>query len=95
MAREAWNVIKHTKEFHVSWYRTGVQLLVISMCLNLVLILLCVYFATRDLKQDYYASDGIRFPIELNPLKKPNETSQYLLPPDPVSEDESLKVIPE
>ena len=95
MGREAWNVIKQTKEFHVTWYRRGVKLLAVSMCLNLVLFLLCVFLATRELKHDYYASDGVRFPIELTPLDKPNTTSTHLLPPDPVSEDESLKVIPD
>jgi hypothetical protein len=95
MGKATWRAIKEDNTFYVNMFRRGTLALYISLGINLLLIALAVLSYLQEGMPEHYASDGIRSPILLKAMDAPNMTATYLLPPDPVSEDESARVIPE
>lgn len=95
MGKATWRAIKENNTFYVNMFRRGIVVLLISLGINLLLIVFSALIFLQEGSPEYYATDGIRSPILLKPLNGPNTTSTYLLPPDPITEDESGKVIPE
>lgn len=86
MSRQAWGVLKRTKNFNVSIYRRGVGVLLFSLGINCILGLLLFYFYLHQPPRDYYASNGEAPPIPLKALPEANQSAQALLEPDPPSE---------
>lgn len=95
MSRNAWNLIKSSKRFNVSIYRSIGTMLVVSMVLN---VMLCfwishLYFNRPD--YTYYATNGATPPEMLTALNAPNMSSEPLLPSLEDSSDEETKQAPE
>lgn len=95
MGKATWRAIREDNAFYVTMYRRGTLAILVSMGLNLLLIAFIVLVYSQEKVAEYYSSDGIRSPILLTPLDTPNRTSTWLLPPDPISEDENAKVVPD
>lgn len=94
MGRSTWNAIKLSKDFYVKTYRWLLTSVLVSLCVNTVLILAVGYFFLQRNEEEFYASDGITAPILLTSLATPNFSGEALLPPDPVDQNDT-KVIPE
>jgi intracellular multiplication protein IcmM len=94
MSRGKWNRIKQSKFFYVRIYRKVSTWLILSLLLNVLLCFSLIYSYLHKPIRTYYATSGITSPIELNALDAPNQTSEALLPPDPISENET-KLIPD
>lgn len=69
-------------------------MVVLSLLLNLLLCGGIIYTYFHQPERDYYATNGITPPVYLTPLAKPNNTSNPLLPPDPINTNDT-KVIPQ
>lgn len=95
MSRETWRAIAQDRSFIIVMFRRGSLWLSFSLLLNVALILFSFYYWSQREIPDFYATDGIRMPIKLNPRSTPNMSSTYLLPPDPVeTENETARPIP-
>lgn len=94
MSRQAWNLIKHSKNFYVRTYRKAGNYLIISVILNLLLILTAYYLHVSRPEYDFYATSGITPPVQLSPLNTPNNSDKALLEPDPI-DNNIIKPIPE
>ncbi len=94
MSREAWALIQQNKNFNVHIFRRGLTALIVSLGLSCIIVLLMFYTYLREPEPDYYATDGITPPIQLQPLLDANNSSTWLLPPDPPNDD-SVRVIPQ
>jgi intracellular multiplication protein IcmM len=94
MSRGNWNRIKLSKFFYVNTYRNMMTLIIASQVLNVLFCLAVTYAHLQQPERTFYATSGIIPPIKLNPLDAPNESAEALLPPDPVSDDET-RAIPE
>ena len=93
MNRDTWNRIKNSKHFYVNSYRSASTALLISCLLNVVLIcsIYFVYFNQGD--RDYYATNGMKPPIEIIAMSEPNYSSTPLLV-DSEKQAVTTKVIP-
>lgn len=88
-----YDSVKNRKRFYVHSYRRAIRILLISLLLNGLFVAGIYYkYITRP-ERDFYASDGITAPIQLNSLMQANNSTSALLPPDPVLNNET-KVIP-
>lgn len=94
MSRGKWNRIKENKFFNVQFYRKITTWVVLSIALNIVLCLALMYVYVHKPKRHYYSTDGVTAPILLSPMTHANESSEALLPPDPVLQPEN-KPLPE
>lgn len=94
MGREVWYTLRHSREFYIRLYRRGIQCLLISMSINLLLIIGIYYVYFQEKEPDFYATSGITPPIPLRALQGPNFSSSYWLEPDPTNENEE-KLIPQ
>lgn len=95
MGTATWRAMIQDKSFTILMYRRGSMWLGFSLLLNLILILFSFYYWSHRGIPEFYATDGIRSPILLQEMSTPNKTSNYLLAPDPVyDEDEGPKKIP-
>lgn len=92
MGREAWNLIKKSKNFDIRIYRRGLSVLIGSLVLNLVLGILLFYYYLRLPERDYYATNGITPPIMLKAMMTRNYKSVALLEPDPPTENRELAI---
>lgn len=95
MSRNAWNLIKSSKRFNVSIYRTIGTVLVLSMALNVVFVLWILYLFFNRPDYTYYSTNGVTPPEMLTALNAPNKTSEPLLPSIQESGDEEPKQVPE
>lgn len=79
MSQGVWNLIKSSKRFNVHIYRQLIRWLVFSLALNVMLCLLVsrIYFTRPDF--NFYSTDGVTPPIELEALSAPNESATPLL----------------
>lgn len=94
MSRGKWNRIKQSKFFYVRYYRKMSAWLILSIILNVVLCFGLIYSYLNKPTRTFYATDGVTPPILINPLAQANQSSEALLPPDPVMEPDN-KLIPE
>lgn len=95
MGRQAWHLIKRKNFFYIQTFRKAGAFLLISLVLNAVFIV-AIYFAfTHQPERDFYATSGVTDPVKLTPMSTPNYSSEALLPPDPVNDDDARKVIPQ
>ncbi|MGQ3888115.1 type IVB secretion system protein IcmM/DotJ [Legionella sp. CNM-1927-20] len=94
MSRQSWNRIKQSKSFYVMTYRRALKFLLLSMALSVFFCVAISYVYLNRPERTFYATSGITPPIELTPLATPNYSSQPLLPPDPVDDNEE-KAIPQ
>ncbi len=94
MSRQAWNLIKQSKQFYVLTYRGVGATLVVSIVINLFLGLGIYYTYMGRGLHDYYATNGVTYPDRLIQMDYPNYSSVALLAPDP-STDVDNKVIPQ
>ncbi|MGQ3892558.1 type IVB secretion system protein IcmM/DotJ [Legionella sp. CNM-4043-24] len=94
MSRGKWGRIKQARFFYVRVYRKLSSWLVYSILLNIVLCFAVIYSQLHKPVRTYYATDGVTAPIMLNAMERPNESSEALLPPDPMTETDT-KLIPE
>lgn len=94
MSRQVWNAIMQSKFFYVRVYRKSLVTLFFSNALSLILILAIWIVRTHQTPQAFYATDGVTPPARLMPLFHPNESSEPLLPTEPVA-DVQAKPIPQ
>ena len=95
MSRNAWNLIKASKRFNVSIYRSLGTLLVISMGLNVVLSFWISHLFFNRPDYMYYSTNGVTPPETLTALDARNMSQNPLLPSIEESGDEELKQAPE
>ena len=69
-------------------------MITVSILLSLVLCAAISYCYFHQPDQQFYATNGFTPPIELVPLAAANNSSNPLLPPDPIIADQT-KFIPE
>lgn len=94
MNRDAWDVIKRSKNFNVNIYRRGIVALIISLMVSFISGFVLFYVYLMEPERDFYATNGVAPPIKLQPLFTPNYSTNALLPPDPPTEQEE-KLIPQ
>lgn len=94
MSRGNWNRIKQSKFFYVRVYRKLLTVIIASTAFNVILCAALIYSFLHIPLRDFYATSGVVPPIQLTPLDAPNNTSESLLPPDPINDDNN-RVIPE
>ena len=94
MSRETWALIKQDKNFNVNVFRRGIIALIVSLGLTCIIVLLMFYTYIREPEPDYYATNGITPPVMLHSMAAANESSTWLLPPDPPN-DNSEREIPQ
>lgn len=94
MGRSTWNTIKHSKFFYIRTYRTLIQCVLISVAVNVLLCIAVIYAWRHQPETTFYATSGETPPIQLTAMNAPNNTSEALLPPDPVDESD-VRLIPE
>jgi intracellular multiplication protein IcmM len=94
MSLETWYQIKQSKRFYVSTYHWVLNMLILSVCINLLIGFFIYYVYFHQHTVDFYATNGETPPIGLTPLDTPNYGTVALLPNDPDNED-IVKVIPE
>lgn len=80
MSRNAWNLIKSSKGFNVSIYRTICTALVISMGLNVIGCFWISHIFFERPAHAYYSTNGATPPALLTALEKPNDSDVPLLP---------------
>ena len=69
-------------------------MIIVSLLINLLLLVLILYWYLQRPEPIFYATNGITPPILLQPLNGANELANPLLPPDPVIPAQ-VKTIPE
>ena len=94
MGRSTWNMIKASKFFYIRTYRALITCVLISAGLNVLLCIAVIYAFRHQPATTFYATSGETPPIELKAMNSPNNTSEALLPPDPVDESD-IRLIPE
>lgn len=94
MSRENWKRIKQSKFFYVKFYRRITTWVILSILLNIVLCFGLIYSYLNRPARTYYATSGITAPVELKALDMPNNSSEALLPSDPIDVPEN-KFIPD
>ncbi len=91
MSRNAWNLIKSSKRFNVSIYRSLGTVLVISMGLNVVLSFWISHLFFNRPGYTYYSTNGVTPPEMLTALDARNMSPDPLLPSSQESGDEEVK----
>lgn len=79
MAKCDYEKIKDGKFFYRDSLHRVLNLLILSLTINGGLTYGIYYMVTHKPKIDYYATSGVKAPILLNALNKPNESSTPLL----------------
>lgn len=95
MSRNAWNLIKSSKRFNVSIYRSLGTILVFSMGLNVVFCFWVSHIFFNRPGYTYYTTNGVTPPEILTSLDAPNESSTPLLPSIEPTGDAAPKQAPE
>lgn len=85
---------KNRKNFYALGFKRAVNLLLVSVILNLLLSTGIHNRLIRIPEPKFYATDGIAAPILLTPLDGPNKSSEPLLPDDP-PEEMPIRELPE
>ncbi len=93
MSQTARDKIKALKRFYVHTYRTACHLLIFSVVCNVSLagVLYYIYFSQSE--RNYYATDGIKPPLALIAMDRPNYSSQPILSTDPVDDDNAQEKV--
>lgn len=94
MSRGNWNKIKQSKFFYVKIYRKLLSAIIASLLINIILCAGIIYSHLHKPLRAYYATNGVTPPVQLSARSVPNYSEVYLLPPDPVNENDN-KVIPD
>ncbi len=94
MRSESLTAKKGRKGFYSAGFRYIVNILIISVILNLFLTGAIHSRLARMPQPDFYATDGIATPTLLSPLSEPNLTAAPLLPDDP-PEEMTIRELPE
>ena len=94
MSKEAWALIKKSKNFNVRIYRRGLSFLIFLLCCNIGTGVLLGFIYINEPENDFYATSGVAPPIQLKAMPEPNKSTQPLLDPDPPT-DNSERVIPQ
>lgn len=91
MSIQSLREARTSKHFYRNGFRRTVWLLMISLIINGLLIWGIYTKLVNKIEPRYYSTSGVKAPIELQARSRPNDSTQYLLPPDPKTEsDESL-----
>jgi intracellular multiplication protein IcmM len=77
---------KEGKFFYRNSFRRTVFLLITSLILNALLVIGIYFQLINKVHPNYYATSGVKPPIQLTPLSHPNYKSKPLLPPDPITD---------
>lgn len=86
MAKLSLDEVKAQKNFYRDYYRGVVVVLLFSLVLSFILVIVIIYSYLTQSLPAFYATDGVKSPIQLTPLEQPNMSETYLLPPDPPEE---------
>ena len=88
MAKQTLSNIIRGKHYYRNKFRSTVVLLILSLTIMASLSLFIFYEELTQPTPNFYASNsaGAGFITQLTPLSEPNQTSQYLLAPDPPEE---------
>lgn len=94
MSQTEWNRVKQSKGFYVKVYRQIGTFLLLSAVINLSLSAVLYYIYFNRPEPDYYATDGVRPPLNLVEMNEPNNSSVPILKSDPV-DDQPVNVMPQ
>ncbi len=83
MNREKWAKIKNNKNYNVRIFRRGTSVIMVMLVFIFILQILILYFYLGQPEPDFYSTNGVTEPMKLRPLAAPNNTSVFLLAPDP------------
>lgn len=92
MSKQTLRAIRQRKGFYRNSYRRAVVMMIFSLLLNIGLIGGIYYKLVTMPERDFYATSGIKPPIELKAMATPNYSSKYLLAPAPVDSEESKPI---
>ena len=89
MSRGTWTKIRQSNRFYIDTYRRGVNTLLVSIVLNVILgmAIYHVYFGQPE--PDFYATNGVTEPVLLTAMDQPNNSSVALLANDQNDNDNS------
>ena len=94
MTRSVWRTKIASKSFYIRTYRRTCNWIVVSLLVSIVLSAAISYLYFHQPMRQFYATNGITAPVQLDPLDSANNLSKALLPPDPVIPGQT-KLIPE
>lgn len=86
MTVQAMRAGKSKKNFYRNCFRNVVWFAMGSIILNIALILGIYQKLVNVVEPSYYATSGVKPPIQLKGLSHPNYSSTALLPPDPIDD---------
>lgn len=92
MAKLSFDEVKAQKNFYRDNYRRVITVLLFSFILSLILVVVIIYIYLTQSEPFFYATDGVKAPIQVAPLQHPNMSANYLLPPDPPDESVEQKM---
>lgn len=93
MSRRTWSLIKQSKRFYVRLYRRTINLLLVSVTLNVLLGLGIWQWHPDRPDSDFYATFGETPPVLLKAMETPNYQSVPLLPNDPSQDSDERTVL--
>ncbi len=83
MSVQSLRAAREDKYFYRNGFRRATWLLMLSLFINLVLIAAIYKVLLSRVEPNYYATSGVKPPILLRGLSKPNYSSTPLLDPTP------------
>ena len=92
MSRHELKIQMASKFFYVRVYRWSLNLLFVSVAMNVGLIVLDWLYYVHQPSPNYYATSGVTAPIKLTWRALPNHTSQFLLPTTPPVVEEKKRI---
>lgn len=79
MSVQALRAAREDKYFYRNGFRRATLLLILSLLVNLILVAAIYNVIVSKVEPNYYATSGIKAPILLKALSKPNYSSTPLL----------------
>lgn len=95
MSRQTWNEIKASKRFYVKLYRRSINILIVSLLINLILSYVGLHMYFNRPARVAYSTNGASPPTVLSPLSAPNKSKEPLLGSDPNESEIQVKVVPD
>ncbi|MCX7116082.1 MAG: phosphoesterase [Gammaproteobacteria bacterium] len=83
MSRQELRMQKASKFFYVRVYRWSLNLVLVSIVLNVGLVVLDWLYYLHRPSTTYYATSGVTRPIKLTWRSLPNHSQHFLLPSTP------------
>lgn len=71
-----------SRYFYVNAYRKSIKVLLVSVSFNILVFLITTLMYLKFPGRTYYSTNGIDFPMKLNPMSTPNYSAKPLLGDD-------------